>query len=150
MVADLSTIDLKVAPAIALPFTGAFIGSQLVPETFDSEWFENLEKPSFQPPNFVFPIAWTFLYATMGYASYLVYEDNNQDVFDSYPLVLYGIQLILNWAWTPILFGTRNLRLVCITIYKKYLPILYSIYRYFLKPFCYGYQLLRPQAHSTK
>ncbi|KAJ1139218.1 hypothetical protein NDU88_005593 [Pleurodeles waltl] len=60
----------------------------------------------------MFPIAWSTLYTTMGYASYLVWKDlggfNNRAMV---PLGLYAAQMILNWTWMPIFFGAHRLKL---------------------------------------
>lgn len=36
------------------------------------EWYENLRKPSWTPPNWAFPVVWTILYVLIGYAGWLI------------------------------------------------------------------------------
>jgi len=69
--------------------------------------YESITKPSWTPPPYVFPIVWTILYVSMGYASYRVYTLGGAS---SPALVVYGIQLLLNIAWTPLFFGLRRYR----------------------------------------
>jgi tryptophan-rich sensory protein len=70
--------------------------------------FNSLIKPILSPPGFLFPIVWTILYVLMGISSYLIYKEN--DYHSNCCLKIYGINLFMNFLWTPIFFGL-NLRL---------------------------------------
>ncbi|RXM94497.1 Translocator protein [Acipenser ruthenus] len=100
----------------ALPHVGGIVGS-LYTRTEVSTWYKTLKKPAWHPPNRVFPIAWTTLYTSMGYGSYLIWKDmGGFTSAAAVPLGLYGAQLALNWAWTPIFFGAHNLKLALVEI----------------------------------
>lgn len=93
-----------------LPHLGGLYGGYITRKEVKT-WYPTLQKPSWRPPNAAFPVAWTCLYTSMGYGSYLVWKELGGFTEDALvPLGLYGLQLALNWAWTPIFFGAHKLK----------------------------------------
>ena len=70
------------------------------------DWYEQLEKPSWTPPKWLFPTAWTVLYICMSVAAArIAVLDGN-----GHALAFYALQLALNTLWTPIFFGLHRMR----------------------------------------
>ncbi len=66
-------------------------------------WYQGLNKPSFNPPKWIFAPVWNTLYVLMGVASYLIWRDRKEK--NTTPaLSLYFIQLALNFFWSLIFF----------------------------------------------
>ena len=68
-------------------------------------WYARLRKPWFNPPNWLFPIAWALLYLSIAVAAWLVWR---QAGFGA-PIVLWTVSLLLNAAWSWIFFGLRRM-----------------------------------------
>ncbi|XP_049880895.1 translocator protein-like [Pectinophora gossypiella] len=91
--------------AILLPNAGGWASTVAM---MRRAWYQDVKKPDWKPPRWVFRPAWTIIYTSMGYASYMVYKDcGGFTKKAALPLALYGGQLALNWGWTPMFFGMR-------------------------------------------
>ncbi|PZX17116.1 TspO/MBR related protein [Palleronia aestuarii] len=69
-------------------------------------WYEALEKPSWTPPNWVFPVAWTLLYLFMSFAAARVAVEP----LNAYAMAFFAMQIAFNTLWTPVFFGLHNTR----------------------------------------
>jgi len=98
-------ISLAVLEAITLGL-GGLVGwltsSQM-------NFYDELVRPSFAPPGWLFPVAWTILYAAMALAVWLVLRTLSGGRWML--LIFYGIQLAVNLAWPFIFFTLEALGL---------------------------------------
>jgi translocator protein len=73
-------------------------------------WYRALRKPAFQPPNLLFPLVWTPIYAAMAISANRIAGAPPSPV-RTRALALWGVQLALNAAWSPLFFNRRRPRL---------------------------------------
>jgi len=93
-----------------------------------SDWYIYLNKPSFNPPSFVFAPVWTLIYILMGIAVYLIWtSDKRRSIL---PLVIFDIQLILNVLWSILFFGFRNPFIAFIDIILLWIFIILAIWQF--------------------
>ena len=96
-------------------------------------WYPTLIKPVFNPPNWIFPIAWTILYIMMGVAGGLIWnylESDQEKVKKAFTVFI--IQLALNALWSYLFFGLHNPFLALIEIILLWLMI-FETYTQFKK-----------------
>ena len=72
-------------------------------------WYPTLNKPSFNPPNWLFAPVWTSLYILIGIAAYLVWIKRDKIAHFPRVLAIYFIQLILNLCWSFIFFSLHEI-----------------------------------------
>jgi len=90
--------------SLVLSFGAAAIGSPFIP----GDWYAALTKPAWNPPNWIFGPVWTALYAMMAVSAWLVWQ-GSEGAVRRRALGWYAVQLVLNAAWTPLLFGLHFL-----------------------------------------
>ena len=71
-------------------------------------WFDALEKPAIMPPGWVFGLAWTILYILLGLAFALVLHARGAR-WRGLALALFIVQVLLNFAWSPIFFAYHEI-----------------------------------------
>lgn len=69
-------------------------------------WYGTLEKPTWNPPNWVFGPVWTTLYLMMSVSAWLVWKSPQRKSL--MPLYLFIGQLVLNVAWSWVFFGLHE------------------------------------------
>ncbi len=76
-------------------------------QTSVNDWYQTLNKPSFNPPNWVFGPVWTVLYVLIAVSGWLVYCTPDSSSRRR-GLVIYGVQLCLNVLWSFCFFFLKN------------------------------------------
>lgn len=126
---------------ITLPHLAGFIGSYFTIPNIKT-WYVNINKPSFNPPDWIFSPVWLSLYTLIGISFYLFHK---KDRFKSRKVyIIYGFHLLLNAIWSIIFFGMHeilfaliDLILIIITliILMRYFFSLNRISAYMLAPY---------------
>ncbi|WP_374929548.1 TspO/MBR family protein [Kytococcus sedentarius] len=82
-----------------------------------SDWYESLEKPSWQPPGYLFPIVWTGLYAGIAATSARTintFEERGEQRRAAGYRTALGINLVLNQGWSWTFFSAHRLGLASV------------------------------------
>ncbi|QAU12319.1 tryptophan-rich sensory protein [Halorubrum sp. BOL3-1] len=96
-----AAVGVNLIGALGVPFT-----------TTQSAWFAALELPGFYPPSWAFGVVWPILYALLGAAAALVYLAGRDGAASAgrvrTALALFGVQLAVNVAWSPVFWGLER------------------------------------------
>lgn len=101
--------------SLLLPQLAGIIGSLFTTSSMPT-WYVNLNKPSFNPPNWIFGPVWITLYILMGISVYLVWQEVEKNKESEKATNLFWIHLIFNASWSIIFFGLKNPALAFIDI----------------------------------
>jgi len=110
------SVVLALVGFFAACFAAATTGALFKP----GEWYDRLDRPSWLPPDWAFPVAWSALYIMIAVAGWLVWR---VDGFGA-PLWLWWAQLALNALWSVLFFGVRRLGLAMAEAVLLWLSIL--------------------------
>lgn len=88
------------------------------------DWYPEIKKPVFNPPNSVFAPVWTLLFILMGLAAGMIWNQlEKQTEAVKKALFFFCVQLLFNVLWTFLFFGLNNLLLASIEIVLLWLLI---------------------------
>lgn len=91
------------------------------------EWYESLKKPTWTPPKWLFPVAWTTLYLCISVAGARVAGAAGGSI----GLALWSLQIALNTLWTPVFFGRQNMRAGMVVIGFLWLAVAATMIAFF-------------------
>jgi benzodiazapine receptor len=98
---------LKLIVSLIICQLAGFVGSLFTTPSIPI-WYASLEKPSFNPPNWVFSPVWISLFVLMGISLFLVWQKTLHYPGVSSALFWFGIQLFLNMLWSVLFFGLKS------------------------------------------
>jgi tryptophan-rich sensory protein len=95
------SFDASLLVFFLLAFGAASSGAVFKP----GDWYKALRKPWWTPPSWAFPVVWTVLYVMIAIAGWLVWRADRS----SEAMWFWGLQLVVNAAWSGVFFGMRRM-----------------------------------------
>ena len=109
-----------------ITYSASVIGG-LVTVGFKEPWYSLINKPTFNPPSWIFAPVWTTLYLMMTIAIWLFWHSRNKDMNTIY---IYFIHIVFNATWSIIFFGLHQILLALIVLISLILIIIILMLRY--------------------
>lgn len=97
---------IGLAAWLLVTFAAAALGNWATMSSV-GDWYQQLARPGWTPPDWVFAPVWTTLYAMMAVAAWLVWRRAGWPAA-RWPLGLFFVQLVLNTLWSVLFFGLRQ------------------------------------------
>ncbi|MDX2205865.1 MAG: TspO/MBR family protein [Hyphomicrobiaceae bacterium] len=97
---------LRLVACLALCYAIAAVGGYITVQNIPT-WYAGLSKPAWTPPNSLFPIVWNILYGMIALSLWLLWDRVAPGPQRTHALRLFGLQLVLNFIWTPVFFGAH-------------------------------------------
>ncbi len=98
---NFTALFISILLAEGIGFSSAFLSMTA------SKAYKNFNKPFFSPPGWIFPVVWTILFFIMAVAAYRIWMAGKSDKDVKKALILYCIQLFLNFLWPIVFFRFR-------------------------------------------
>lgn len=92
---------------------------------FNSSWYNSLNKPFLAPPDSVFMPVWGILYAMILVSLILYLKGGLKNKAKG--LVFFVIQMLLNFSWTYVFFGMKNIAFALVVIILMWMFIVLTI-----------------------
>lgn len=101
-------------------FLAGFLGAQFTDSSLNS-WYATIEKPSWNPPSWVFAPVWTTLYCMIAVSGWLLWHKQNS--YARSARWLFVLQLVLNALWSALFFGLQSPSMAAVGIVLLWLSI---------------------------
>ncbi len=113
---------------LVIPLTVGFLSGMATVESITT-WYAGLNKPFFNPPNYLFGPVWTLLYTLMGVSLFLVLREGPHPL-RSKAIIIFSVQLALNAAWSFLFFYFQSPGWALLEIGIMWVCILYMIFMF--------------------
>ncbi|MFC2025212.1 TspO/MBR family protein [Chloroflexota bacterium] len=134
---DIVKLIVSIATCLCAGAIGSIFTTPAIPT-----WYATLEKPPFNPPNWLFAPAWTTLYLLMAISAFIIWRRSVNNRQGQKSLIIFLIQLILNALWSAVFFGLESPLYGIIIIIALWAAILLTILMFFRLSLLAGWLLL--------
>jgi benzodiazapine receptor len=107
---------------VAVTYAAAAMGGLFLP----GDWYAHLQKPAWNPPNWIFGPAWTALYTIMAVTAWLVWKRGGF-AGQRRALLFFLLQLLFNALWSPLFFGLHLPGLAFVDLVLLWLALLATL-----------------------
>ena len=90
-------------------------------------WYQQLKKPSWAPPSFLFGPVWTTLYAIIAISFGVVFYKVFSGQLGWSIALAFALNLVFNFSFTPLQFGLKNNLLALIDILLVLLTLIWAL-----------------------
>ena len=111
---------------LSITFSASLIGG-LATINFKEPWYSLLNKPVFNPPDWIFAPVWTTLYLMMTVAIWIFWHTKNKNINTVY---IYFIHLVFNTTWSVVFFVFHHMLLALIVLIALIGLIIILIFRF--------------------
>jgi benzodiazapine receptor len=137
---DTRTQAIGLVAWVLVTFAAAGLGNWAT-MTSVGNWYQQLARPAWTPPDWVFGPVWTVLYLMMATAAWLVWRQGGL-LAARWPLGLFLAQLALNTLWSALFFGLRRPDLAAVEIVVLWVAILATVVAFWRRSTAAGWLLV--------
>ncbi len=134
-------LGIRILVAIGISFFIGFLG-QLATQASIEDWYPSLNKPWFNPPDWIFGPVWTVLYVLMGISAGIVWSKGFYHKWVKIALYHFAFQLLLNGFWSVLFFGLKEPFWALLDIIALFVILLFTIKWFKLVNQTAGYLLI--------
>ena len=122
---NISKLTISIFICLSAGFIGSFFTTPSIPT-----WYATLNKPFFNPPNWLFAPVWTILFILMGLAVFLVWQKGVKEKAVKNALIIFFLQLFFNILWSFLFFKLQSPFWALIGIIILWFLILLSLIKF--------------------
>ncbi len=119
----------KLILSIAIPLIVGGTSGFFTTTGVDS-WYQTINKPTWNPPSWIFGPVWTTLYIMMGISLFLVWKSATGKELKRIAIILFTVQLLLNFFWSFIFFYNQQPGWALVEIIVMWIFILLTIFAF--------------------
>lgn len=120
-------IDWGLMAFVAVNVLAAMSGAYFKP----GAWYDTLNKPSWNPPKWAFPVVWTIIFGMIALAGWTAYQAAGGLFGAPWAFGFYALQLALNAGWSAVFFGMKRPDLALIEVGFMYTAIVVNVVLFF-------------------